>query len=149
MTAPVGGTGKADLVAEVRSWIGTPYLHQASVKGAGADCLGLVRGVWRHLQGAEPEPVPSYTADWAEPVRDEILWRAARRWLREVAPQDDGIGDVLLFRMAKSGIAKHLGVQVTVGAAPSFVHAYSGHGVVETRLSQPWRLRVVARFSFP
>jgi hypothetical protein len=27
-----------------RGWIGTPYLHQASRRGAGADCLGLVRG---------------------------------------------------------------------------------------------------------
>ena len=28
-------------------WIGTPYRHQASLKGVGCDCLGLVRGVWR------------------------------------------------------------------------------------------------------
>ena len=30
-------------------WIGTPYRHQASQKGVGCDCLGLVRGVWREL----------------------------------------------------------------------------------------------------
>ena len=38
------------------SWIGTPYRHQASLKGVGCDCLGLVRGVWRAVIGAEPEP---------------------------------------------------------------------------------------------
>ena len=46
-----------------RGWLGTPYLHQASVRGAGADCLGLVRGVWRELCGVEPVAVPPYTPD--------------------------------------------------------------------------------------
>ncbi|HMM10451.1 MAG TPA: peptidase, partial [Paracoccus solventivorans] len=47
-----------------RGWIGTPYVHQGSVKGAGADCLGLIRGVWRELYGTEPEAPPPYTPDW-------------------------------------------------------------------------------------
>ena len=33
------------VIAAARGWIGTPYLHQASLKGVGTDCLGLVRGV--------------------------------------------------------------------------------------------------------
>ncbi len=140
---------RPDVAHEVRSWLGTPYLHQASFKGAGADCLGLVRGVWRHLYCNEPEKIPSYTADWAEPAQDEALWRAARRWLKEKPLTAEDVGDVLLFRMARGSIAKHLGVQVVSGDNPAFVHAYSGHGVVETRLSLPWRHRVVARFSFP
>ena len=45
----------AAIVAEARSWIGTPYRHQTSVKGIGCDCLGLVRGVWRACLGREPE----------------------------------------------------------------------------------------------
>ena len=48
----------ACIVREARTWLGTPYLHQASVRGAGCDCLGLVRGVWRALYGREPEAVP-------------------------------------------------------------------------------------------
>ncbi|KIN60755.1 Phage cell wall peptidase, NlpC/P60 family [Sulfitobacter noctilucae] len=46
-------------------------------------------------------------------------------------------------------MAKHLGVQSAVGAAPSFIHAYTGHGVVESPLSLPWQRRIVARFEFP
>ncbi|MFZ2468534.1 MAG: peptidase, partial [Parvibaculum sedimenti] len=46
---------RAAVVAAARAWIGTPYRHQASCKGAGADCLGLVRGLWREFHGAEPE----------------------------------------------------------------------------------------------
>ncbi|RMD92718.1 MAG: peptidase, partial [Alphaproteobacteria bacterium] len=30
-----------------------------------------------------------------------------------------------------------------------FIHSYSGHGVVENPLSEPWARRVVARFAFP
>ena len=67
---------RAAVVAEARRWVGTPYRHQASVRGAGADCLGLVRGVWRALRGAEPVAVPPYGPDWAEAGRDEALWRA-------------------------------------------------------------------------
>jgi NlpC/P60 family putative phage cell wall peptidase len=50
-------------VAEARLWLGTPYMHQASARGAGADCLGLLRGIWRALYGDEPEVVPPYTED--------------------------------------------------------------------------------------
>ena len=46
-------------------------------------------------------------------------------------------------------VAKHLGVQSEVGDAPAFIHAYSGHGVVESPLSLPWARRIVARFEFP
>ncbi|MCA3488465.1 MAG: peptidase [Rhodobacter sp.] len=132
-----------------RSWIGTPYRHQGCVRGGGADCLGLLRGLWRDLYGAEPEPVPPYTADWAEAGGEEALWDAARRWLRPCRAGADCPGDVLLFRMRDDGIAKHLGIAAEVGAAPSFIHAYCGHGVVESPLSQPWARRIVARFTFP
>ena len=42
---------RAEILSEARDWLGTPYRHQASLKGAGCDCLGLVRGVWRALEG--------------------------------------------------------------------------------------------------
>jgi NlpC/P60 family putative phage cell wall peptidase len=132
-----------------RSWIGTPYRHQGCVRGAGADCLGLLRGVWRELYGAEPEAVPPYMADWAEPGGQEALWDAARRWLVPCGAGPGGPGDVLLFRMREGGIAKHLGITAETGDAASFIHAYSGHGVVESPLSQPWARRIVARFTFP
>lgn len=136
-------------VAVARGWIGTPYRHQASAQGAGADCLGLLRGVWRELYGAEPEPVPAYTEDWAEPEGRELLWSAARRWLDERPVGDVAPGDVILFRMRAGSIAKHLGLQAAVGPAPSFIHAYSGHAVLESPLTAPWVRRIVARFTFP
>lgn len=137
----------ADVVATARGWIGTPYLHQASCRGAGCDCLGLVRGVWRELAGAEPEPTPAYTQDWSEPQGDEALWRAALRHLRQRASGDEAPGDLILFRMRSGAVAKHLGIAARVGPAPTFIHAYSGHGVVESALTSPWQRRIVARFA--
>lgn len=137
------------VVAEAVSWIGTPYIHQASVKGAGTDCLGLLRGVWRAVLGPEPMSVPSYTADWDEAAADEVLAKAAEQVLRRKPLQDAAPGDVLLFRMRDDFVAKHLGIQSRIGAAAAFVHAYSGHAVVESPFSRPWARRVVARFAFP
>ncbi|WP_431300143.1 NlpC/P60 family protein [Tabrizicola sp. BL-A-41-H6] len=142
-------TGADRIVAEARSWIGTPYLHQASVKGAGTDCLGLLRGVWRALQGPEPEVVPAYTADWAEPDHREVLLEAAARLLLHKPHDVAEPGDVLVFRMRAGSIAKHLGIQSQTGPAPRFIHAYTDHGVIESPLSQPWERRIAARFAFP
>jgi NlpC/P60 family putative phage cell wall peptidase len=137
------------VVAEARLWIGTPYLHQASVKGAGADCLGLLRGVWREVFGREPETVPAYTDDWAEPSHQEVLLEAAQRLLVARPIDLAEVGDVLLFRMREGSIAKHLGLQSETGNHPRFVHSYTGHGVIESSLSLPWQRRIAARFAFP
>ncbi len=140
----------ARAVAAARGWIGTPYVHQASCRGAGADCLGLIRGVWRELFGMEPALVPPYTPDWGEAGREEILWAAALRHLRPRPPgAPAAAGEVILFRMREGAVAKHLGLQAEVGARASFVHAYSGHGVLESPLTGPWARRVAARFAFP
>lgn len=140
------GTLAAD---EALSWLDTPYRHQATCKGAGTDCLGLLRGVWRALYGEEPEPIPPYTPDWSEPQSREELMQAAKRHLIAKPLDRAGVGDVLLFRMRSGSVAKHLGIQIATGAAPTFVHAYSGHGVELSPLSRPWIRRIAGRFSFP
>ena len=140
---------REQIVEAARAWLGTPYRHQASVRGAGADCLGLLRGVWRELVGDEPEAVPAYSMDWSEPQGEERMWAAARRHLVEKDLTGLAPGDVLLFRMRAHAVAKHVGIVSAVGEAPRFIHAYSGRGVVENSLSEPWRQRIVARFEFP
>lgn len=134
------------IVAETRRWLGTPYRHQASVREAGVDCLGLVRGVWRSVIGDEPERPPPYTADWAEAIGEETLLAAARRHLNEIAVGRAREGDVLLFRMALGSPAKHAGI---VSGEDRIIHAYWGRGVCETRLVPWWRRRIAAAFQFP
>ena len=135
-----------EIVGAARGWIGTPYRHQASLKGAGADCLGLVRGVWREVVGDEPEVAPPYTADWAEALGEETLLLGARRWMDEVTVADALPGDVLVFRMGMGVPAKHCAV---VSSDAQIVHAYWGRSVVETRLVKWWARRAVAAFRFP
>lgn len=137
------------ILGVARGWIGTPYRHQASVRGGGADCLGLIRGVWREVIGAEPETVPAYTMDWSEPQGQERLWAAARRNLAPRPVADMRPGDVILFRMRDGAVAKHLGILSAAAPDARFIHAYSGHGVIESALSAPWARRVVACFEFP
>lgn len=138
-----------EVLALARSWLGTPYRHQASCKGAGTDCLGLLRGIWREIHGVEPRQVPAYTADWAEPTGQEVLMEAARDILRPVAMAEAMPGDVLLFRMRPGAVAKHLGILSQTGPAAEFIHAYSGHGVVTSPLSGPWARKIAAVFRFP
>jgi NlpC/P60 family putative phage cell wall peptidase len=140
--------GPVDPVVQVaRGWIGTPYVHQASVRGVGCDCLGLIRGIWREVIGPEPETIPPYASDWSEPQGREWLWQAMARHLRPVnGPMRPG--EVLLFRMREGSVAKHLGILARAGTAPAFIHAYSGHGVVESALGLPWQRRIAARFAF-
>jgi len=135
-----------EIVGAARGWLGTPYRHQASRKGAGCDCLGLVRGVWRELVGPEPARLPPYTPDWAEVTGEEMLLAAARAHFREVPLGEAQAGDVLIFRMATGVPAKHCGVLSGLGA---LVHAYWGRAVVETRLVPWWLRRAVAAFAFP
>ena len=134
------------IVDTARSWLGTPYRHQASVKGAGADCLGLIRGVWRELYGAEPEIPPPYTYDWAEALRHETLLNAARRHLIECPIGGAAPGDVLLFRIGLGHPAKHCAI---ITEPMQIIHAYWGRSVCETRLVPWWRRRIAAAFHFP
>lgn len=137
---------RVDVAAEARAWIGTPYRHQASLKGAGTDCLGLVRGVFRALYGKEPEAPPPYAPDWAEAAGTETLRDAARRHLVEVGLEDIVPGDVLLFRMMRNGPAKHCAILVE---QDRMVHAYSGYSVREEVLGEAWRRRLAYAFRFP
>ena len=138
------------IVAEARRWIGTPYRHQASCAGAGTDCLGLIRGIWRGVHGAEPEQVPAYGAGWGEVGAPETLFEAARRNLVEIPPENLVAGDVLLFRMRRLTAARHVAVLTQGGhRGGRMIHAYSGHAVLEGDFSESWRRRLAAAFRFP
>ena len=137
---------RSAIVAEARAWVGTPYRHQASLKGVGSDCLGLVRGVFRAVVGDEPERTPAYSRDWAEAGHGERLAAAARRHLVERPVEAALPGDVVLFRFRNHLPAKHAGILV---ADDRFVHAYDGAGVVEAELTPWWARRIVFAFAFP
>jgi NlpC/P60 family putative phage cell wall peptidase len=140
------------VVTEALTWLGTPYRHQASLKGVGCDCLGLVRGVWRTIYGAEPELAPAYTPDWAEARGEETLADAASRHMMAIAIDAAEAGDVLLFRWRANLPAKHAAIVVSGSlsdAAPRFIHAHQGAAVAMATLSPWWRRRIAFAFRFP
>ncbi len=72
------------------------------------------------------------------------------RHLVQVPVDAAGPGDVLLFRMMERGPAKHAAILTSARlAGGTIVHAYSGHAVCETRLSEPWARRLAGAFRFP
>lgn len=137
------------IVSATKEWLGAPYVHQASAKGTGCDCLGLVRGVWRDIYKTEPEIPPPYTPDWNERAwgsghRDEPLLNAAKRNL--VAVSDREPGRIIIFRIMRDGPAKHCGILIS---RKKFIHAYAGRAVIESWLNRWWQTRIVGVFGFP
>ncbi len=135
---------RATIVAEARSWIGTPYRHQASLKGVGCDCLGLLTGVWREVTGAEFGSVPAYTPDWAEALGRETFAEGARNMLCEIAPAEAEAGDIVLFRWRAHLPAKHAAILTGDGR---MIHAQEGAAVAEVAMGDWWRRRIAYAFS--
>ena len=89
------------IIDEARDWIGTPFVHQGTCKGVGADCLGFVYGVAKGL-GLVDCALPAYSR---EPTGDK-LERGISEYLDRV--RDLMVGDVMVFKFAK--YAQHVGV---------------------------------------
>lgn len=137
--------------AETHSWIGTPYRHQASLKGVGCDCLGLLRGVWRAVLGSEPEAPPPYGPGWAEATtgEDPLVAAARRHLLPVIGPLPDyrpQAGDILLFAFRAHLPAKHCAIATGPDA---MVHAHDGAVVSEVAITGWWRRHLVHAFRFP
>lgn len=132
---------RSEIVTAALAWVGTPYRHRASTPGAGCDCLGFLRGVWRSLYGVEPAPVPNYSADWRR--GGDELQAAAERWLvrADGSPQ---AGQVVLFRLGR--VVRHCGIVIEAGR---FAHAQEGLGVIGANLSDGWARRVAGLYDFP
>lgn len=143
---PPGAADPARVVAAAQLWLGTPYRHQASLRGVGCDCLGLIRGVWRALNGPEPETLPPYSPHWAETgAGDPLLAMAGRHLLPATAPVISP-GEVLLFRWRDGLPAKHCGIALGAGR---FIHAHDGVAVAAVSLPPAWQRRLAGRFLFP
>jgi NlpC/P60 family putative phage cell wall peptidase len=162
----------AQVLAIAGSWIGTPYRHQGAVKGVGCDCLGLVRGIWREVYGAEPEAVPAYAPDWAERAGEERLLAAAERHFVGVSALEESLpGDLVLFRFRPHLAAKHLGILARLPREgddrrcrdpvnrghderhdpppDAFIHAYEQSSVTLSALVPGWRRRIAGIYRFP
>lgn len=144
-------TTRADVAAEARRWLATPFAHQGRTLGIGCDCGGLVGGVAVALGIVSP----TWWRDTFDPSFGGYSRQPANGTLQRVcesfmAPTDQpDVGDVLLMRFASE--PQHLGIVVPyVWGGLAMVHAMARAGrVVEHRLAPVWRARVVQAYSMP
>lgn len=139
------------LVEEARSWLGTPYVHGARVKGAGCDCATLLAECLIAAGVCDREAIGIYSADWWMHAGSERymigLLRNAGRMTEAVAYRstDAQPGDLVLTKAAGSKLYNHGGI---VTKWPMIIHAI--HPKVEEADASKhhmWAYRELAIFS--
>ena len=147
---------RAEVVEEARLWLGTPYHHQAALKGVGCDCIGLIRGVCQAL-GTVPLdamqlPGVQRFADYG-PVPDGRELRAAcDLYMTPIAQTRVKPGDALLLRFERD--PQHMAIVADyLHGGMSMIHALGtvdGKGkVIEQRLSAEIMSRLVQAYALP
>ena len=105
------------IAAEAEEWIGTPFHWQARVKGAGADCKGLIAGVAAACGRPEADSVEAMAGDYRDKVPAGQLRAGLARLFDRVAERRPG--DVLLLRIG--GKAQHLAIAAPRAGQPDRV----------------------------
>lgn len=141
----------AEVVAEARTWLGTPYQHQQRLRGVAVDCDGLIIGTARALGIVAPEfDVQGY----ARQPDGQTLLAYCRQFMTEIAVSEMRPGDVAVMCHPRSNgrTAGHMGIVADyLHGGMSLIHAM-GNGpakVVEHRLDATTLARVVAAFRMP
>ena len=96
-------TTREQVVAEAKTWCGTPYHPCAMVKGAGVDCGMILVGVYQAcgLIPADFKPEP-YPPDWHMHRNEEVFLGYMLRFGREISRDEAGPGDAMLWRYART-----------------------------------------------
>lgn len=120
-----------DVLTEARSWIGTPFHHQARLKGHGVDCAQLIVGVGQAL-GLIGEYPREYVRYGRTP-RPDYMRARLEEFMDQISEAEAVPGDVLWMGW-RQGLPMHLGI-LTEHQGRGILHAYSeAERVVETRL---------------
>ena len=98
------------IVKEALEWVGTPFVHGASVKGSGCDCLGLIKGVYENVSGNSTPGLPMYPEDFWQDVGWHTVFLNRLRTVAGPSGTGPEAGSLLLF--AKDGRLTHLGIAV-------------------------------------
>ncbi len=119
-------------------WVGTPFHHQASIKGVGCDCAGLIKGVGVEY-GMTVHGIPD---DYGVDPDPKIMIATLEKNL--VRCDSIELADVLLFTLSVH--PQHLAI--TNGSR--MIHAYRPMGkVVHHILDDIWKRRVHSSYRFP
>lgn len=137
-----------DIVAQARSWIGTPFHHQARLKKIGCDCLGLIVGVVDELELKDKNGVKLAAYDevtYSKEPDGEYLIQKLVDVLAEIAPEEMRPGDLALFKVREN--PQHLAILTDYEGGLGMIHSFApARRVVEHRLDDDWRARLVKVF---
>ena len=135
----------ADLVAEARSWTGTPWVHQASCKGSGADCIGFIAGAAANAGSADARRFLA-TPEWRSYGRDPnpaFMFAVCDELMDRIAIADATVGDVLIF-FCGDRRPLHFGLITEPG---KMIHNWlTARRVCEHQLDAGWRARIVRAY---
>jgi NlpC/P60 family putative phage cell wall peptidase len=139
---------RAQIVAEARTWVGTRWHHQASTKGVGSDCVGLVAGVARALgiAGGEEFAADPDVRGYGREPDPVMLLSVCARYLEPVHLPEVRMGDILLLRFAAE--PQHFAI-VSQKNPDYMLHAYAqARRIVENRIDAVWRSRIVRAYGY-
>lgn len=135
---------RASVIVSAHWWIGTPWKHQASLRGIGTDCIGLIVGVARELgiHGAKEFAADTEIAGYGREPKPDMLEAACDRYLDPCA--DPKPGDILLLKFTAE--PQHFAI---ISQPDYMIHAYAqARKVVENRIDDVWRSRIVRAYSY-
>ena len=140
---------RTDIQTIARSWIGTPYRHQAATKGVGCDCLGLLRGVWAELGLGQVGTPITYPQSWPKTQQAGQLSAGLAQYLIPISRGTATTGDVVLCRLTLGGPIVHAGILSQHAGVFGLIHAHSRFGVQETPFDPLWARLAQLAFRFP
>lgn len=143
------------LVAEGDTWLRTPWVHQQSMKGVGADCLGFLRGIARFSRVSD-EPFREYLAYLrrTDDRQEEQGLRMVRLLEENMNKLDDRFaalpGDWFVFKDELTGLPQHVAmVRKVEGGIFQVIHATEKHGVAFNRLDRRAMRRIHSAYRVP
>ena len=87
-----------------REWKGTPFIHEARLKGIGADCETFLSAVFSEAGIFEARDVPRISAQWFLNTREDLYLNFLRKYTGEYefTPGPDAVtpqpGDIICVR---------------------------------------------------
>ena len=136
------------LCAEALRWEGTPYHHEACLRGIGVDCVMLLVGVARACSLLPPTYRPAhYSPEWHLHQRRPALARGIFALGAPVLIPTESAqpGDIILMQFGRTD--SHAGILLPGG---QLIHAaLSSRAVVRHPFTGDWRARWTMSFAFP
>ena len=121
------------------SFLGTPYHHEARLKGGGIDCATLLAEAAAEARIIPRIDLPHYPAQWMHHRHRERLVEIVSEWGTEVF-RTPIVGDIVLWKFYN--LFCHASI---VTAWPNIIHSYVQAGkVVEEQVDHADWLRLVA-----